>query len=301
MKTHPLMIGLGEILWDIYPDAARFGGAPANFACHAASLGAEAWVASAVGTDELGDKAIQELQQHGVVTEAVARDPEHPTGAVYVRGVKGGHVDYEFNPNAAWDHLAWSDALDTLAKRADVVCFGSLGQRSPESRETIRRLVQAAPVSAWLVFDVNLRQEFYDAETIASSLNLATVFKLNDAELPIVARLLGLPKASPRDTMQGLARAYDLRLVALTRGDQGSLLLANGQFDECSAQSVTLVDPVGAGDAFTAALVSSLWRGVPLASAHFHASAVAAYVCSQKGATPALPPVLRSFPTISSV
>jgi len=289
MSVQPVIVGIGEVLWDVYPDAAHFGGAPANFACHAASLGAEAWMVSAVGTDELGDRALGKLNERSVKCDCVIRDPRHATGRVLVTLNDAGQARYEFAADTPWDHIAWSDDLATLAARCDAVCFGTLGQRSPVSRETIRRLVHATPTSALRVFDVNLRQRFYDAETIRASLQLANVAKLNDEELPIVAGFCGLRAVTPREMLIELAASFDLRLVALTRGARGSLLLAGAQEDDCPAPATQVADTVGAGDAFTAALVTGFLRGLPLGVVNRHANAVASFVCSQKGATPVLP------------
>ena len=290
----PVIAGIGEVLWDVFPDAAHFGGAPANFACHAASLGAESWMVSAVGADELGDRALDALRERGVKCGHVARDAHHATGRVLVTLDAAGVASYEFAADTAWDHLAWSDALATLAARCAAVCFGTLGQRSPVSRETIRRFVEATPPSALRIFDVNLRQRFYDAETIRASLQIATALKLNDDELPIVGELCGLHAVTPREMLIELATTFDLRLAALTRGPRGSLLIADGKEDDCAALSATVVDTVGAGDAFTATLATGFLRGLPLATINRHANAVAAFVCSQKGATPALPEYLRN-------
>ena len=289
MSARPIITGIGEVLWDIYPDAAHFGGAPANFACHAASLGAESWMVSAVGTDELGDRALQSLRERNVQSRHVARDPRHATGRVLVTLNDAGQASYEFAADTAWDHLAWSDELAALAARCDAVCFGTLGQRSPVSRETIRRFVEATPRTALRVFDVNLRQRFYDKETIDASLQIATALKLNDEELPIVAELCGIHATAPREMLIELMSCYELRLAALTRGPLGSLLLAGREEDDCAAPPTTVVDTVGAGDAFTATLVTGFLRALPLAEINRHANAVASFVCSQNGATPALP------------
>lgn len=286
------VVGLGEVLWDVYPDAAHFGGAPANFACHAASLGAEAAMVSAVGADELGDRAVQKLRERGVDCRHVVRDAHHATGRVLVTLNEAGQGSYEFASDTAWDHLAWTDDLAVLAARCDAVCFGTLGQRSPGSRETIRRFLAATPAATLRVFDVNLRQRFYDADILHASLQLASAVKLNDEELPIVAELCGLRAAGARDQAVELAARYNLRLAALTRGPGGSLLVAGATQDECPAPPTTVVDTVGAGDAFTATLVLGFLRGLPLPAINRHANAVASYVCSQKGATPALPPAL---------
>ena len=288
------IIGIGEVLWDVYPDAAHFGGAPANFACHAASLGAEAGMVSAVGADELGDRALDRLRRSDVGCRHVRRDPHHATGRVLVTLDDAGRPGYEFAPDTAWDHLEWSDDLAALATSCDAVCFGTLGQRSPGSRETILRFVEATPRIALRVFDVNLRQRFYDAGMIRSSLQIASAVKLNDEELPIVAELCGVRAVTPREMLNDLANAYDLRFAALTRGPRGSLLLAGGEEHEGPATPTNVVDTVGAGDAFTAALVLGVLRGLPLAAINHHANAVASYVCSQRGATPPLPQRLLS-------
>ena len=293
MSTRPVIAGLGEVLWDVYPDAAHFGGAPANFAGHAASLGAESWMVSAVGADELGGRALEKLRERGVECGCLSRDPRHATGRVLVTLNDAGQASYEFAADTAWDHLVWSNELAALAARCDAVCFGTLGQRSPVSRETIRRFIEATPTTALRVFDVNLRQRFYDAETIRTSLALASVVKLNDEELPIVGELCGLRAVTPRAMLIELATQFGLRLVALTRGPRGSLLIAGADEDDCPAPPTQVVDTVGAGDAFTATLVMGLLKGVPLDVINRHANAVAAFVCSQSGATPVLPAELR--------
>ena len=294
MKSRPLVVGLGEVLWDVYPDAARFGGAPANFASHAASLDAESWLASSVGVDELGDRALDTLRQHGVESACVARDAKHPTGRVDVSLDSLGRASYEFADDAAWDHIAWSDALDSLARRCDAVCFGTLAQRSSQSRDTIQQFVKTAPSSALRMFDVNLRKQFYDAAVIDPSLRLATALKLNEEELPIVARLCGVNESNPRDTMRALMNKYSLRLVVLTRGPDGAMLIAGAEESTSPALTTAVVDTVGAGDAFTAAVVFDFLAGVPLAEVNAHANAVASFVCSQPGAVAALPDYLRS-------
>lgn len=293
MTARPVIIGIGEVLWDVYPDTAHFGGAPANFACHAASLGAESWMVSSVGQDDLGDAAIAKLRERQVECARVSRDVQHGTGRVLVTLNATGQPSYEFAADTAWDHLPWSEDLLLLAARTDAVCFGTLGQRSPVSRETIRRFVAATPPSSLRVFDVNLRQRFYDAETIRASLELASAVKLNDEELPIVGELCGLRSATPREMLIELVQKYNLRLAALTRGPRGSLLLANGSESDCPSVPARIVDTVGAGDAFTATMVCGFLRGLPLEALHRHAGAVAAFVCTQKGATPALPQELR--------
>lgn len=295
MSARPVIAGIGEVLWDVYPDAAHFGGAPANFACHAASLGAEAWMVSAVGADELGDRALDSLGERGVECASVTRDPKHATGRVLVTLDATGQASYEFAADTAWDHLSWSDQRASLARRCDAVCFGTLGQRSSISRDTIRRFVEATPPTSLKVFDVNLRQQFYDTETIESSLQIASALKLNGEELPIVAELCGIKARAPRDILMELMSRYELRFAALTHGPDGALLIAAGEESECPAVPTTVVDTVGAGDAFTATLVFDFLRGLPVVEINRHANAVASFVCSQPGASSPLPASLLEF------
>jgi fructokinase len=295
MKGNPVIAALGEVLWDVFPDGAHFGGAPANFASHAASLGAEAWMVSAVGDDDLGRRAHDVLARHGVKTERVAIDPAHPTGQVLVTIDPAGVPTYQIAEDTAWGHIAWSDSLLPLASRCDAVCFGSLGQRSEESRATIRHFLRSTRPGALRVFDVNLRQHFYSREVIEESLHHASVLKLNDDELPILAQFFEIFGDTDRELLGQLTARFDLSLIALTRGPRGSILHAGGEFDECPAPPTDIVDTVGAGDAFTAVLVMGFLRELPLAEINRHANAVAAYVCSQPGATPELPRELR-FP-----
>jgi fructokinase len=244
---------------------------------------------SAVGSDDLGDQALEKLRNRGVRCDHVARDPLHDTGRVLVSLNVAGQASYEFASDVAWDHISWSEPLGALAANCNAVCFGTLGQRSQVSRETIRRFVAATPHQALRVFDVNLRQRFYDRETIEASLELASVLKLNDEELPVMAEMLGIRVGDERKVLRELADQFGLRVLALTRGPGGSLLMANGDEDECMAPPTTVVDTVGAGDSFTAALVLGLLRGLPLDLINTRANAVAAFVCSQNGATPELP------------
>lgn len=283
----PVVVGLGEVLWDVFPDGPRFGGAPANYACHAAHLGADSRMASAVGPDDLGERALQALRDHGVETAAVQQS-DYPTGAVYIQLDTEGKASYEFLENTAWDHLDWSPELAALAARADAVSFGTLGQRSSRSQQTIRRFVTATAVSCLRIFDINLRPPFYADDTILESLQIANILKLNDDELPIVAKLCGLA-GTDSDIMRSLAQRFDLQLVALTRGARGALLVRDEQVSDHPGVIASVIDTVGAGDAFTATLTLGLLTGLELEVINDRASRVAAFVCSQAGATPQLP------------
>ena len=286
----PVIVGLGEILWDIFPDGPRFGGAPANFACSAAELAgpsARVYMASAVGRDEPGLEAIQQLQSHGVETETVSQS-EQPTGTVTVQIDAAGHASYEFAADTAWDRLAWSDELGELAGHTDAVCFGTLGQRSEMSRKTIRQFVKATPESCLRMFDVNLRSPFWDDDVVRDSLPLANALKCNEDELPVLASLFGLTGSS-ETLLHQLADRFELQLVAFTRGAEGSQLRSAGEMCDLAGTETQVVDTVGAGDSFTAALVLGHLNGLPLGDIHAWADRVAAYLCTQPGATPAIP------------
>lgn len=289
MNQLPVIVGLGEVLWDIFSDGPRFGGAPANFVCSAAGLARgrfEVAMASAVGTDELGQRAIAALVDYQVSVDAVAQ-VKYPTGQVHVRLDNQGQATYEFAMDTAWDRLEWSSGLAELALRSDVVCFGTLGQRSSHSLTTIRRFVGATRPTALRILDINLRPPFYSDAVILDSLRLANVLKLNDEELPVLARLTGLT-GTPTNMLGQLAKKYELQVVALTRGANGAILMQGGEISESPGVETKVVDTVGAGDAYTAALAIGLIKGRGLETINRTACEVAAYVCSQSGATPHL-------------
>lgn len=290
--NHQVIVGIGEILWDVFPDGPRFGGAPANFACHAAGHGAAAEMVGAVGADDLGRQALEILRQRGVGTGAVQRHDDRPTGTVTVSLDSDGHASYVFAADAAWDALEWSDALADLAGQASAVCFGTLGQRGERSRRTIQRFVSATMPTALRVFDVNLRPPFFDDSVILESLALANILKLNDDELVVLSNLCGL-SGSELERAQALADRFALRAVALTRGRKGALLVQGREYHEQAGEAVPVVDTVGAGDAFTATLVVGMLAGHTLEAINRDACRVAGFVCSQPGATPTIPNHLR--------
>jgi fructokinase len=281
------------VLWDLLPGGEHFGGAPTNVAVHAAALGAEAALVSAVGHDARGDAALAHLAAAGVDSSAVARLPDHATGVVHVSVNSLGLPSYEIAEGSAWDYVRWTAFVERAAHHADAICFGTLAQRSPVARATIRRAVAATREDAWRLFDVNLRQTFYNADVLTTSLELANAVKLNEEELPVVARLCGLGSAMPADLLRALCDRFGLRLAALTRGPGGSLVVGVDSVWESRAPRTNIVDTVGAGDAFTAALLVGIIAGRPLEEVNERANAVAAYVCSQPGATPAIPGALR--------
>jgi fructokinase len=292
MKDRSLIVGLGEVLWDVFPDEARFGGAPANFASHAAMLGAEAYIVSQVGDDDLGRRAITALAEHGAHTDLVAVSREQPTGIVEVKVDSAGQPRYTIAGNVAWDFIGWIHALESLAARADAVCFGTLAQRSETSRATIRRFAAATQRDCLRLFDVNLRQNFYSDDIVRESLEMANAVKLNDEELKTVSTIFGLGGDERKQLTQLLER-YNLELVALTKGAGGAVLFNGKSFAECAAEQVAVKDTVGAGDAFAAAVALGWLRRAPLDVICQHACRVAAFVCSQAGAVPPLPEELR--------
>lgn len=289
MDTTTSVIGLGEILWDLFPEGARFGGAPANLVCHAAEMGATSSMIGAVGDDELGTRALQELRTRGIDVSGVEVIPGKPTGTVPVTLDAQGKPTFEIVRDVAWDELSWSERLAERARQARFVCFGTLGQRGARTRATIRQFLKSEPKSARRLLDINLRPPYFDDRLIAESLELATLLKLNDDELPIVGRAAGIA-GSGEAILEGLLQKYRFELVALTRGSHGSLLLtsAGGRSDHPGLPT-TVRDTVGAGDAFAATLAVGLQRGVPLDELNAWANEVARYVCTQPGATPRLP------------
>lgn len=286
MLTNHCIVGLGEILWDMLPGGKELGGAPANFAYHAKALGARSSVVSSVGLDPLGDAILSRLDAAGLDRTYVSVNPEYPTGTVSVTLNESGVPSYAIHPNVAWDHIEWSANLEVLAACSSAACFGSLGQRSEISRETICRFLRVTPPDCLRVFDVNLRQSFYSREIIHQSCELADVVKLNDEELPVLANLLELTSSSTEDQMRELVDRYSLRLVALTCGSNGSLLRTADLLSRHPGYPAQIADTVGAGDSFTATIVIGLLKGRDLDTINDAANRLAAYVCSQKGAMP---------------
>jgi len=281
------IVGIGEVLWDLLPDGPQLGGAPANFAHHARSLGLEAAVISCVGNDEPGGELLVRLRQLNVPVDLVTRSTL-PTGTVSVTLNGNGVPHYTIHEPVAWDRIPLTALACENVRNAQVICFGSLAQRSRESRDTIQELISATPGGALRVFDINLRQQFYSLDIIERSLQLANVLKLNDAELPVLATMFELG-GSVRDQLRQLAVQFELQTIALTCGENGSLLYHRGGWSECSVQPVNVADTIGAGDAFTAALVKGLLLGMKPEDINSAANEVARHVCSCVGATPPLP------------
>jgi fructokinase len=287
------VVGLGELLWDMLPGGRQLGGAPANFAYHAGALGAEARVISRVGRDAGGRELLARLTQLGIGTAGIEEDPVAPTSTVTVSLGVDGQPCYTIHENVAWDALAGEAAARQAVATADAVYFGTLAQRSETSRRTIRTLLGLVPPTSLRIFDVNLRQHYHSRAIIEDSLALADVLKLNETEFPQLAAMFHLA-GDERAQVDALARRFALRVVAYTRGGRGSLLRAAGEWSEHAGLPTIVADTVGAGDSFTAALALGLLAGWPLDMVNARATALAAYVCSQPGATPPLPEHLRA-------
>lgn len=285
-------LGLGELLWDLLPDGPRLGGAPANFAHHVQSLGGRGGLVSCVGRDGLGRAAIDALRQRGIAVDAVAMDPAAPTGTVSVTLSAHGEPTYAIQTDVAWDRLSATDSALRAMATADAVCFGTLAQRRASARAAIHTCLQAVRPAALRLLDLNLRAPFWTAEVILASLAAANVLKLNEAEWPVLCALAGVP-ALPEAGLPQLATRYDLSAVALTLGERGSLLWHRGALHHRAAESVAVVDTIGAGDSYAAALALGLLCGMDGPTTLAHAHRVAAYVCTQHGAMPELPAALR--------
>jgi len=283
------IVGLGELLWDLFPSGRQLGGAPANFAYISNLLGDVGIVASRIGADELGNDVRESLASFGLTDDYLQVDDDHATGTVKVKLDSRGQPDFQITYPAAWDFLRWNDSLHRLAKSADAVCFGSLAQRSPESRQTIRSFMQSLRPETAKVFDVNLRQSFYSAEVLADSISRATILKLNHDEVPKVAALLKLPDINAHTFCEAVLQRFKVPLICVTRGEQGSLLVDQDGFHEHPGYRVTVRDAVGAGDAFSAGLVHKILHGASLEDANDFANRMGAWVASCSGAMPAAP------------
>lgn len=281
-------VGIGEILWDMLPAGRQLGGATTNFAYHVNALGVPATAISAVGGDTLGDDIRAMVGGWDLSTEYLEVRPEYPTGTVTVSLDNHGIPTYEIHTEVAWDHLAWTGALEGLAPTLRAVCYGTLGQRSSESRATIQQFLQATALDCLKICDINLRQNFYSPELIRESLTLASVLKLNHEECPIIAEAVGIRGNGEQEILTQLCERFDLKLAALTRGSQGSLLVTPTEVSELPGIKVKVVDTIGAGDAFTAALVVGLLNGHSLEAINQAANQRAALVCQHAGAIPPL-------------
>lgn len=279
------VIGIGELLWDIFPEGKRLGGAPANFAYHASKLGAKGITISAVGDDELGKEILEELAKVSLDTRQIQIVNCYPTGTVKVELDEAGKPEYKIAENVAWDYIDYQPGMNDVAQRAGAVCFGTLGQRAPRSRASIREFIYSCPDQCIKMLDVNLRQSYYSKPLINESFSMATHLKLNDEELEILPDLLG-SRFKGDDFIKQLMDKYEIYLTLVTYGSKGSQVLFDGKSEISPAQNVDVVSTVGAGDAFTASFVVSLLKGEMPKEANLKANKLAAFVCGEPGAMP---------------
>lgn len=280
---------MGEALWDVLPDGKKIGGAPANFAYHVSQFGFDSRVVSAVGRDKLGDEIMDNFKQKHLNC-CIERVP-YPTGTVQVQLDPNGVPMYDIKEGVAWDNIPFTPQLKALAKKTRAVCFGSLAQRSVVSRETICRFLDAMPSGdgQLKIFDVNLRQGFYTKDILRDSMRRCNVLKINDEELVAVSRMFGYPGIDLQDKCWIMLAKYDLKMLILTCGVNGSYVFVPGEVSFVDTPSVNVADTVGAGDSFTATFTASILNGDDVTTAHKRAVMVSAYVCTQNGAMPEIP------------
>lgn len=283
---------MGEALWDVLPEGKKIGGAPANFAYHVSQFGLPSCVVSAVGEDTLGKEITENFTSKGL-NQLIAEVP-YPTGTVQVEIDQAGVPQYEIKENVAWDNIPYTSELEDLAKKTKAVCFGSLAQRNVVSRNTINSFLDAMPRTedSLVVFDVNLRQGFYNKEILCNSMKRCNILKINDEELVTVSRMFGYPGIDLQDKCWILLGKYNLKMLILTCGINGSYVFTPGNVSFQPTPKVEVADTVGAGDSFTAAFIASILKGKSVQEAHSRAVRTSAYVCTKKGAMPILPPEL---------
>ncbi|MDR0961080.1 MAG: carbohydrate kinase [Mediterranea sp.] len=284
-----IIVGMGEALWDVLPEGKQIGGAPANFAYHVSQFGFDSRVVTAIGRDALGDEILDVFsakQLQGIVARV-----DYPTGTVQVTLDSEGIPCYEIKEGVAWDYIPFTSRLEELAQRSAAVCFGSLAQRSIVSRTTINRFLDAMPTGGdcLKIFDINLRQHFYGKDIIIDSLKKCNILKINDEELIVLSRMFGYQGTDLQQTCRTLLTDYQLKMLILTCGTNGSYVFSEGITSFQETPRVTVADTVGAGDSFTAAFTAALLKGETVPEAHKLAVRVSAFVCTQSGAMPRLP------------
>ena len=289
-----VIVGMGEVLWDMLPEGKKIGGAPANFAYHVSQYGFYGCVVSAVGDDKLGNEILESFNNRRF-NYLIQRVP-YPTGTVQIELDEAGIPCYEIKENVAWDNIPFTDDLEKLAKKTRAVCFGSLAQRNTVSRETINRFLDVMSDAAgqYRVFDVNLRQGFYDKEILCNSMKRCNILKINDEELVAVSRMFEYPGIDLEDKCRALLSEYGLEILILTCGVNGSYVFTRENVSFVNTPKIEVADTVGAGDSFTATFISAILKGKSIREAHELAVEVSAYVCTQNGAMPELPISIKS-------
>lgn len=284
-----MIVGIGEALWDVLPEGKKIGGAPANFAYHVSQFGLQSCIVSAVGDDALGKEILDNFREKNL--NHIVETVPYPTGTVQVELDPNGVPQYDIKENVAWDNIPFTPQLEELAHRTRAICYGSLAQRNVVTRQTINRFIDAMPKDQenLIVFDVNLRQRFYTKEILDESMKRCNVLKINDEELVTISRMLGYPGTDLQSKCWILLGRYDLKMLILTCGVNGSYIFTSGNMSYLATPQVEVADAVGAGDSFTATFTSSIIKGLPVAEAHRRAVEVSAFVCTQHGAMPVLP------------
>lgn len=288
-----IIVGIGEALWDVLPEGRKLGGAPANFAYHVSQFGLDSRVVSAVGDDKLGNDILENFDDRQLKYQ-IEKVP-YPTGTVQIKLDEYGVPCYDIKENTAWDNIPFTPALEELARNTRSVCFGSLAQRNIVSRETINSFLDAMPdgEGQCKIFDINLRQGFYTKEILCQSMKKCNILKINDEELVTVSRMFGNPSIDLQDKCWILLAKYDLKMLILTCGVNGSYVFTPGEISFIETPQVKVADTVGAGDSFTAAFVTAILKGKTVHEAHKQAVEISAYVCTQNGAMPQIPNSLK--------
>lgn len=280
------IVGLGEALWDVLPEGKKIGGAPANFAYHAGRFGFQGVAASAVGNDDLGEETIKALQEKGL--ECILPRVDFPTGTVGVTLDEAGVPTYDIKTGSAWDNVPYTEALDQVARTCRAVCWGSLAQRNEVTRRTIYRFLDTMPFDNdhLRIFDINLRQDFYNAEIIDESIKRCNILKINDEELVIVGKLFGFSEMDADSGCKHLLEKYNLNILILTCGTNGSYVFTHDKTSFMPTPKVAAIDTVGAGDSFSGSFCAEILQGKTIEEAHKTAVNVSAFVCTQPGAMP---------------
>lgn len=286
-----LVVGLGEVLWDMLPEGRKIGGAPVNFAYHAGQFGIDTMAVSAIGNDKLGEDTIAEM--NGKHLNHIFPSVPYPTGSVQVSLDEKGVPAYDIKENVAWDNIPFTNEIESVARSCRAVCFGSLAQRNAVSRSTIRKFIESTPSGCIRIFDINLRQNFYTSNVIHDSLEHCNILKINDEEIMLVSRMFNYDSSNIENVCRTIMEDFSLEMVILTCGTKGSYIFTKGGVSFMPTPKVNVADTVGAGDSFTGSFCAAILRGLPVAEAHKKAVEVSAYVCTQNGAMPEIPESMK--------
>lgn len=286
-----LVVGLGEVLWDMLPEGRKIGGAPVNFAYHAGQFGIDTMAVSAIGNDKLGEDTIAEM--NGKHLNHIFPSVPYPTGSVQVKLDEKGVPAYDIKENVAWDNIPFTNEIESVARNCQAVCFGSLAQRNTVSRNTIRKFIESTPSGCIRIFDINLRQNFYTSNVIRDSLEHCNILKINDEEIMLVSRMFNYDSSNIENVCRTIMEDFSLEMVILTCGTKGSYIFTKGGVSFMPTPKVNVADTVGAGDSFTGSFCAAILRGLPVAEAHKKAVEVSAYVCTQNGAMPEIPESMK--------